>query len=98
MTLRYLATGQSMASLSQTWLIGESTLRNIINEILDCLWSALVPIYMPPPTVDLWRKKSQEFEEKWNLPLCVGALDGKHIVMDAPANSGSLYYNYKVRI
>ena len=96
-TLRYLATGQSMASLSQTWLIGESTMRKIINETLDCLWVALTPKYIPTPDAELWRKKATEFEQRWNLPFCVGALDGKHIVMDAPAKSGSLYYNYKVK-
>ena len=29
------------------------------------------------------------------LSNCCGALDGKHVVIQSPARSGSLYYNYK---
>ncbi|KMQ83974.1 nuclease harbi1-like protein [Lasius niger] len=31
----------------------------------------------------------------WQFPNCIGALDGKHIVMQKPAHSGSISYNYK---
>lgn len=47
------------------------------------------------PTTQEWRSNTQKFQEQWNFPLCCGALDGKHVVLKAPPNSGSQFFNYK---
>ena len=38
-----------------------------------------------------------KFKEKWNFPHCLGAIDGKYIVIQAPPRSGSEFFNYKTR-
>lgn len=49
---------------------------------------------MPSTTAD-WMNIADTFDKMWNFPHCLGALDGKHILMQSPINSGSKYYNYK---
>ena len=95
-TLRYLATGNSQVSLSFNFRLGRSTVCNIVRETSQAIWTALQPIYIQAPTtVSDWTAISSKFQELWNFPNCLGAIDGKHIVIQAPANSGSTFYNYK---
>ena len=51
--------------------------------------------YIKAPHKEEWRKIAEEFETSWNFPNCIGAIDGKHIVIQAPPRSGSTYFNYK---
>ena len=50
---------------------------------------------MPVPDMDHWHCNEQGFCTRWNFPNCIGAIDGKHVVMQAPNKSGHLYHNYK---
>jgi DDE superfamily endonuclease len=47
------------------------------------------------PTTTDWKIIENGFREQWNFPGCSGAIDGKHVVIKAPSDSGSLYFNYK---
>jgi hypothetical protein len=40
-------------------------------------------------------KSCCQFEEKWQIIICGGALDGKHFRIMHPPGSGAQYYNYK---
>lgn len=48
-----------------------------------------------PSTEAQWLAVADGFNTKWQFPHCLGAMDGKHIVMKKPRNSGSTFYNYK---
>ena len=95
-TLRYLATGCSQQSLSYSFRVGRSTVSAIIKETLDAIYKVLSPVYLKPPTTsEEWVAISKDFEDIWNMPYVIGAIDGKHIAMQCPKNSGTQDYNYK---
>ena len=92
--LRYLATGDSQQSQSFAFRIGRSTVLHIIRDTCDAIWTALNEEYVKTPTTtNHWVKIAQGFNDEWNFPHCLGAIDGKHIMMDWPKNGGSAYFN-----
>lgn len=50
---------------------------------------------MPKPDKNKWEKISKTFNETWQYPNAIGAIDGKHVVIEKPGNSGSMFFNYK---
>jgi hypothetical protein len=50
---------------------------------------------IPTPAEAEWENIPTKFLNLWGFPNCIGALDGKHVQIVAPNNSGSNYFNYK---
>ena len=48
-----------------------------------------------PSSEEQWREIADGFHTRWQFPNCIGAIDGKHIVIQAVPGAGSQYYNYK---
>lgn len=86
----FLATGDSYRTIANSFRVGISTVSTIIPDV-----DGLVEEFMAVPGAAEWRTIAEEFEERWNFPLCCGALDGKHVKLRAPPNSGSLFFNHK---
>ena len=93
-SLRLLASGNSLQSIAFSFRMGKSTVSNIINETCDAIIESLSTECLPSPTEDKWRIISDGFNSKWNFPHCVGAIDGKHVRIQYPDNSGSECFNY----
>lgn len=48
-----------------------------------------------PNTECEWQQIADDFKNIWQFPHTLGALDGKHIRIKAPANTGSQFFNFK---
>lgn len=92
---RYLATGDSLQTISFSYRLGHSTVHTIVMDTCKVICEQMLHEMMPKPTEEMWRNIAEDFNNIWNFPNCVGALDGKHIVIQAPPNSGSQFFNYK---
>ncbi|KAM5163735.1 uncharacterized protein ACMZJ9_006361 isoform 1-T2 [Mantella aurantiaca] len=95
-TLRFLATGRSLEDLKFSTAISPQALGVLIPETCHAIIQVLKGKYFRFPTSsEDWQLIACQFEEIWNFPNCGGAIDGRHVRINPPHHSGSLYYNYK---
>ena len=96
-TLRYLVTGDSIVTIASSYRVAPTTVGRIISETCIAIWAKIMDAgYLKCPTTCIeWKKVAERFEKLWQFPNCVGAIDGKHVVMQAPPRAGSTFFNYK---
>lgn len=75
--------------------IGEETVSQIVSETCLAIVKVLSSFLRTPETAEEWEKVAKDFYDRWDYPNCVGALDGSHILIEPPPNSGAYYFNYK---
>lgn len=75
--------------------MSHTTVRRIVYDTCSAIWDTLNEKHMPFPTETMFSSIASQFYTKWKFPNCIGAIDGKHIRIKCPPNSGSFYYNYK---
>ncbi|XP_046975340.1 protein ANTAGONIST OF LIKE HETEROCHROMATIN PROTEIN 1-like [Vanessa cardui] len=94
-TLRYLASGMSYEELKFPTAISPQRLGFIIPETCLAIMSALKDYMKKPQNKQEWKTIANDFEDMWQFPNCLGAVDGKHVRIFPPPGSGSYYWNYK---
>ena len=93
-TLRYFAKGETFSSLMYQYRIHKSTISQFVSEVYKVIYS--VPDYMKLPSLkEEWEYLIEQTNERWRLPICFAAVDGKHVGIICPKHSGSEFYNYK---
>ena len=45
---------------------------------------------MPVASEDKWKSIEDEFYERWNFLNCIGAIDGKHVMIQCPEFTGQV--------
>ncbi|XP_037809200.1 uncharacterized protein LOC119601967 [Lucilia sericata] len=79
-TLRYLATGDSLRALEVISHISRKTMSQFLPEVLRAIIECLQSKYLKlPSTKSEWLEVANEFEHLWQFPHTLGAIDGKHI-------------------
>lgn len=92
--LRFLATGESLTSLSFSFRISQPSITKILKEVFQAIKDTMLT-EIPIPTKEQFVSIAEDFGRIWNFPNAIGCLDGKHVRIRCPNNTGSVYYNYK---
>jgi len=80
-TLRWLACGDSMISLSYAYRIAQCTISNIIPDTCEAIWYALKEKVLLVPSEKNWYSVADDFETRCQFPHCIGSINGKHVVI-----------------
>ena len=94
-TVWTLATPCEYRTIGHLFGISRSSVCKIVHETCEAICNVLLQEYIRFPKSNELETTIRRFEQKWGVPQCVGAIDGSHIPVCAPANMHTDYYNRK---
>lgn len=84
---RYLATGESQTSLAIAYKCSQTSVHRIVSETTKAITTVLKNKVFPELTTEYFKTVASGFQDRWNFPNCIGAIDGKHVSIQVS------YYN-----
>lgn len=82
-----------MQSIAFKHKVGRSTIREIILNTCEVLWNLLSPIYFAEVATSQYADIANDFKSNFDIPNCVGAIDGKVMPIKIPAKKKHLNDN-----
>ncbi|KHJ88692.1 hypothetical protein OESDEN_11513 [Oesophagostomum dentatum] len=93
--IRYVGHGYGYGSLAEELNIGRQTVSDIVAEVTDVINIFLFAEAFPPVTREMMEDCAVKAQDRYDYPRAAGFMDGKHVGLRKPKNSGSAYWNYK---
>ena len=94
-TLWTLSSPAEYRTVSHLFGVGRSTVCEVVHETCKAIVDHLLPKYICFPSIEQQQQYIDNFESKWGVPQCLGAIDGSHIPISPPALCHTDYYNRK---
>lgn len=90
-----MATGEAYRSLRYQFRVSFQYISVIVMRVTRSIVNRMLNDKIPKPTAENFKMNAEKFAHRWNYPNAVGAIDGKHVRITCPSNSGSAFFNYK---
>ncbi len=71
--------------------ISSASVCNIFRETCVAISDVLSPYMTAPSSSEEWEDVARGFKEKWDFPHCLGAIDGKHVVIKVRLHSSRVF-------
>uniref|UniRef100_A0A3B3R9Y3 DDE Tnp4 domain-containing protein n=1 Tax=Paramormyrops kingsleyae TaxID=1676925 RepID=A0A3B3R9Y3_9TELE len=90
-----LATNTELRLVPHLFGVGISTVWKCTHEFCRAANKVLLPELMPFPNIHKLAEMATFFEQRFRLPQCISAIDGKHIHIISPTDYHTEYFNWK---
>lgn len=95
-TLRFMATGEAYKSMALNFRTAGNSISTLVPDTCEAIITEFMKdVIVCPSTPQDWKDVAEGFGSTWHFYNALGAIDGKHVAIQAPLNSGSYYFNYK---
>ena len=93
-TLSYLCTSDSQVTYGPKHKISPTTMGNL-DHFGNLSGKMLCPFIKAPTSKKEWLDNAIEFDNRWDFPHSLGALDVNYIITQAASRSGSTFFSSK---